>query len=200
MKLKDSIIIILVVVIAIVVGVFVGFKLSEGKNEHNITNNGETNNNENINDNNTEIIKYTYYEIKGTYTYEDEKSKNEDGNMFGCSISLFENGTFIHGCGVTIPLGTMGNYIIKDNNIVLNYLFETRSDANIIAETGSDIITISDKNTLLFTNATNWGGSKSSITLKRDTSSDENKLLQNGKKYFSDCLIKECKLNNQFVD
>ena len=51
MKLKDSIIIILAVVIAIVVGVFVGFKLSESKNDNPTTNNGTTNNNVNNNEN-----------------------------------------------------------------------------------------------------------------------------------------------------
>ena len=76
------------------------------------------------------------------------------------------------------PYGYMGNYIIEDNTIVLNYLFETNSGAGIDVTTGTKKITITDADTLVDVNQSINIVNMTSVTLEKATSTEENEFLQ----------------------
>ena len=71
------------------------------------------------------------------------------------------------------PRGVIGNYIIVDDEIKLNYLFNTGSDASLIATTGSKVLKIKDNKTIVENDAefAKNGGSKT-INLVRDNSNN----------------------------
>ena len=137
--------------------------------------------NENVDNNNsTESIKYTYDNVKGLYKYTSETMKDEYGNEYTAfyNLYLYENGTFNYRMGTMAPYGYMGNYISKDNTIVLNYLFSTNSGAGIDVTTGSKTITITDKDTLVDVDQSINMVNMTSVTLEKASSTEESEFLQ----------------------
>lgn len=141
--------------------------------------NNETNQNVNMNDNDNKF-EYDYKSIKGLYKYTSETMKDENGNEYEASYNLYlyDNGTFNYRMATMVPYGYMGNYIIEDNTIVLNYLFETNSGAGIDVTTGTKKITITDENTLVDVNQSISIVNMTSVTLEKATSAEENEFLQ----------------------
>ena len=121
---------------------------------------------------------YTYSNLKGYYTFKDTNSNSEgrEGlSTFGYTLYLSENGTFRYQYVMNTVSSVMGNYIIVDDEIRLNYLFTGGSDAGINTTNGSKVLKIKDKNTLVDNEAhfyTN-GGSKT-IDLTKDNSTEYN--------------------------
>lgn len=120
---------------------------------------------------------YTYDEIKGSYTYETETQKDENGNEYKLyfGLKLYENGTFSYRRSYMAPWWEIGNYIIKDNTIVLNYLFSTNSGVGIYRTTGTKTIKISSNNSLIDSNPMeqmNIKNKPTSVTLTKDTSAN----------------------------
>ncbi|MBR5540287.1 MAG: hypothetical protein IKU56_02795 [Clostridia bacterium] len=75
--------------------------------------------------------------------------KSLEMNMMLSTLYLYENGTFTYTMGTGAPHGYIGNYIIKENTVVLNYLFSTDSGTGVRAATGSKTITITAKDTVV---------------------------------------------------
>ncbi len=132
------------------------------------------------NDNSTEMMEYTYDNIKGLYTYTSETRIDTQGNEFNSYyyLYLYENGTFNYRMGTAAPYGYMGNYIIKDNTIVLNYLFSTNSGAGIYVTTGSKTITITAEDTLIDAKPTVPFDSTTKVTLKKASSKEASEFSQ----------------------
>jgi len=127
----------------------------------------QTENTEEITDN-TQI--YNYSDIKGLYTFVSEKIIEENNNEITPSYNLFlyENGMFQYQLSTIYPFGYIGNYIIKDNQIVLNYLFSTNSGASIDVTEGTHTITINDNNKLIDNNQPISNINLTKITLTKD--------------------------------
>ncbi len=130
-------------------------------------------------DNSADVTEYTYSGIKGLYTYTSETIKDEYGEYAAFYyLYLYENGTFTYRMGTGAPFGHMGNYIIKDNTIVLNYLFSTNSGAGIDVTTGSKTITIASKDTLVDANPSVTVANMTNVTLKKASSAQANEFSQ----------------------
>ncbi len=131
------------------------------------------------NDDSDEVIEYTYDDIKGLYTYFGEPQKDENGSEHAAYfyLYLYENGTFNYKMGIEAPYGYMGNYIIKDNTIVLNYLFRTNSGAGINVTSGSKTITITSDGSLVDDDPTVNMDDLTSVTLKKASSERESQFL-----------------------
>lgn len=127
------------------------------------------------NDNDTvEKNSYTYDDMKGYYSIIDtnpKKAQEKELSDFKYTLYLSENGTFRYQYVMNTASSVMGNYIIVDDEVRLNYLFNGGNDAGINATNGSKVLKIKDKNTLVDSNAhfASQGGSKS-INLVRDNS------------------------------
>lgn len=133
----------------------------------------QTENTEEITDN-TQI--YNYSDIKGLYTFVSEKIIDENNNEFTPSYNLFlyENGIFQYQLSTFYPFGYVGNYIIKDNQIILNYLFETHSDTSLTVTNGKHTITINDNNTLFDNNQPISNINLTKVTLTKDENTNLN--------------------------
>ena len=105
----------------------------------------------NTNEDNTQTVEttYTYKEIKGLYSYKGNLQKDDYGNDYreDYRLYLYENGTFIYNNYTLGPHGHIGNYIIVDNTIKLNYLYGTVGGTGMFPETGTEEINIGDKYT-----------------------------------------------------
>lgn len=123
---------------------------------------------------------YTYDGVKGLYTYISETVTTESGDEIFAfySLYLYENGTFKYEMGTGAPYGQMGNYIIKDNTIVLNYLFSTNSGVGITVATGSKTISITNQDTLVDNDPLATVGNMNSVALKRASAAEEKEYLQ----------------------
>lgn len=125
---------------------------------------------------------YTYDDLEGLYTHISDSVTNEFGNeIFSYHyLYLYANGTFNYRMGTGAPFGRMGNYIIKDNTIILNYLFSTNSGAGINVTTGSKTINITDIDTLVDNTPSVVVGDATSVTLKRASAEKEREFLDGG--------------------
>lgn len=161
-------IIILLIIIIVVMAIITTLALTDTINlKNNPQSNNLTENKEEIKEN-TEI--YSSENIKGTYSYKSEMITDEYENNFHASynLTLYENGTFEYRLATIYPFGYIGNYIIKDNQIILNYLFETNSSTGINVTNGTHTITINNDNTLSDTNQPITNINLTTITLTKD--------------------------------
>ena len=122
---------------------------------------------------NTEVSNnYTYDGMKGFYSFNDpnpESEGREELATFGYTLYLSETGTFKYQYAMNAGSSVSGNYIIVDDEIRLNYIFESGNDAALIATNGSKVLKIKDKNTLVDDAAyyAKFGGAKT-INLTKD--------------------------------
>lgn len=143
---------------------------------------------------------YTYDDVKGLYTYISETVTTESGDEIFAFyfLYLYENGTFKYEMGTGAPYGRMGNYIIKDNTIFLNYLFATNSGAEITVTTGSKTISITNQDTLVDNDPSATVGNMTSIALTRASAAEETEYLrsQDFSKILKEYLITNDASNN----
>ena len=121
-----------------------------------------------------EKVNYSYNDMKGYYSIIDtnpKKAQEKELSDFSYTLYLSENGTFRYQYVMNTVSSVMGNYIIVDDEVRLNYLFNGGNDAGINATNGSKVLKIKDKNTLVDSDAhyASQGGSKS-INLVRNNS------------------------------
>ncbi|MGN1358110.1 MAG: hypothetical protein ACI4WU_01950 [Bacilli bacterium] len=140
--------------------------------------------------------KYTYSKIKGLYKYSDSTLKDDDGTVYSVSyqLYLYENGTFIYNFSRNSHYGYMGNYIIVDDTIVLNYLFSTGGGVGIIVTNGSKILKIETNNLLVDEDQPITSVNLKNVTLERATLEEENLFLQANN--FSNILSDDPIMNN----
>lgn len=174
-KVVISLLIVLIVILSTLCILFATGTISFKPND--VDNNGT---NKNVVGENNEIAKYDYKSIKGLYKYTSETMKDDTGNEYNASYNLYlyENGTFNYRMTTMGIFGYMGNYIIENNTIILNYLFETNSGAEIDVTTGTKTITITDKDTLVDAEQSINMVNMKSVTLEKTTATEENEFLK----------------------
>ena len=130
--------------------------------------------------NHAQGVKYAYEGIKGLYRYTSETVTNEFGMEYAALyfLCLEENGTFSYKMGTGAICGHIGNYIIKDNTIFLNYLFSTDNGTGLYATTGSKTITIVGKDKLLDAQPSVTVGNMKEVLLKKVSTEEEKEYLQ----------------------
>ena len=107
----------------------------------------EKNNSESI-VNNTKKT-YSYNEIKGVYKYSKELTADITATY---ELELFENGTFDYHYLTEYDQGLVGNYIIVDDEIILNKFFSTGSGVGMYATVGTLKLKINSDGSLTDTN------------------------------------------------
>ena len=124
---------------------------------------------------------YDYSEVSGLYKFESENLVDDSGNEYKetYNLYLYGNGTFV--CKITglVPFGYMGNYIIENDKIKLNYLFSFNSGANIKVITGDNVLTINTNGTLNGKIQSSDSNSKN-IILTKTNAEEANDFLLNG--------------------
>ena len=139
--------------------------------------------NEQVTEENSNENQYTYEKIKGLYTYTNEES--------AYSLYLWENGTFKYenffdssdGYGGG---GRIGNYIIEDNVIKLNYMFSTGTDASLTVTKGNKELKIDAYDRITFTDE-DFNNNK--ILLKKDNNNKEDNELYDFYHYINEYII-----------
>ena len=168
MKNRKNILIgVLIVIIAILIGVLFMTSNKEKIQDEEPIIKEEEKNNDNYNEENY------YQNIVGLYTYEGEYN-----GEFTPIINLYldENGLFYYKASTMASYGKIGNYTIVEDEIHLNYLFDTNSGAGLEVTQGNKNIKINKDNTLtddktLITDLNN-------IDLIKKTSKDEEDWLE----------------------
>ncbi len=155
--------------------------------------------NENISTNNekTEKENYTYEEMKGLYSYETKTLKDENGNEYKKSYTLYlyENGTFRYRNSTFAPTGYVGNYIITDDIIKLNYLYSTNSGVGLFATKGNTEITINNNKVITMKEDLLDKNNKNGVVLKKEENSE--KSAQYEKTTVNDLIETEEKMNQR---
>ena len=125
----------IVLTLLVVGGLFVtgtiGFKTNT------TTDNGQDNlvteNNSNNVDTKDVAMEYSYDKVAGYYeakiNEKDEGAIEGDSGVTTYSLYLYENGTFSFRWAHMASAGFIGNYIIKNNTIILNPIYDTNSGA-----------------------------------------------------------------------
>lgn len=144
--------VILIGIILLIIGLAVGggitaLVLSKNDNSNDTKCVKEENNtqskNEELEEENVDEM-YTYESLSGKYEFMIEKEKNEIHTLY-----LYENGNFWYDICEWACYGSAGNYIIKDDKVVLNKIINFGSDAEThIAETEMEEELTIEKNNL----------------------------------------------------
>lgn len=115
---------------------------------------------------------YTYSSIKGMYkgTAKDNFETNKDRNY---ELSLYEDGTFSYINYVSFDSGVSGNYIVVDDNIILNYLFIVGNDPAMAATEGQKLLKINEDGTITDSKPVNSNSTK--LVLKKTSDNNEYK-------------------------
>lgn len=140
---------------------------------------------------------YTYEEMKGLYSYTGETENDGQGNEYRISadLYLYGNGTYRYINYTNAPHGHIGNYIIVDNKIVLNYLYRTGSGTGITATKETSEITINSKEELLLSE--NIGENKIEINLTKNN--NDEKIKEFEKTTVNDLIEQEEKMNQAAI-
>lgn len=130
---------------------------------------------------NISINNYTYDGIAGYYTgsLKDEPDSGTEGDdgTTNFSLELNSNGTFSFRQARFAASGFIGNYIIKDNQIILNHLYSTNSGASKNRTNGTTTVTIDSNGSLKLTAKGQGGTKEQELTLAKDTNaSNENQF------------------------
>ncbi len=168
---------IILLVITLAIGAFGGNYLGIFKEDKVC----ETNENKKINSN-EETKKYDYDSFSGLYLFTSKPfySEANDGVVTPTyKLYLYDDGTFNYQLGYVISMGKVGNYIIKNNTIVLNYLFETSSDAALNVVSGEKVLSINGDNSLTDNNQEIPIVEDKSIILKKSSAEEEEEFLKN---------------------
>ena len=94
---------------------------------------------------NTNILEnnsYTYSDMEGVYTLEQEVELDGTTEKAGVTLYLWKDGTFKYVQSIYAPIGQIENYIIEGNNIKLNYLFKTTSGTGLSVIKGNKTLII----------------------------------------------------------
>jgi len=177
MKEKNNIVTILLLIIIVILAVAlylaVTGKIALTKTENQTQSNDTTN----IEETQKEEINYTYESLKGLYSYKSETKTDNSGNEYTSNygLYLYDDGTFIYRLSTFASSGYIGNYIIVNDEIKLNYLFKFSSGTGLSVTKGNKNIKISNEKTLIDPEDLINKESKESITLTKDDSSENTK-------------------------
>lgn len=111
---------------------------------------------------------YTYKDVAGNYYFEANiKIEDLPDAKREYFLILEEDGTYCYDTIFMAHGGHIGNYMIVDDTIVLNYLFSTGNDEGISPYDGSEILQISDNNNLIMQNKNDKQLDLSEMTFER---------------------------------
>lgn len=96
---------------------------------------------------------YTYNDIAGLYNYEESIEIDDETFTASYQLYLYEDGTFIYTRAMNTISGNLGNYIIVDDEIHLNYLFSSGSDIALSVMSGNKVLKINSDNSLTDTDS-----------------------------------------------
>lgn len=126
---------------------------------------------------------YDYKTVSGLYTSNIKIDNLEDEAFY--SLYLFENGMYKYEYGVMVPSGTIGNYVIEGNKIILNELFSTGSDVSTTVIPEKTMITISinedgslaDNNNVISVDDENIKNKLNNVNLKKETEQKQKEYI-----------------------
>ena len=183
---------ILTIIAIVIMGYFIYNLYNEKANETNRVDslNGESNENKssysvienNAKGNQKEEVQtnYSYSDIQGFYKGI-AKDKDNEGMNRNYELYLSENGTYIYQSFVDNQVGTIGNYTISGDKIILNYLFNTGNDISLTATEGKKTLNIGENN--LITDSEPEKTKSTSIELKKENAPDDLFYSTNGVNY-----------------
>ena len=153
-------------------------------NQNNTENeNSETNLNDNEKNNNTEndLENNEYYSINGQYEIVKDTYKGEKGEGgYVNEIYYFnDNGLFHYDNSTFGEWGYYGNYLIKNNKIMLNYLFEHGGGYPSLSSTNekSIVITIVDSKTIQLNDGTLYRKTENANDIETELLDNFNELI-----------------------
>lgn len=146
----------------------------------------EENGKETVNDNievsnntisNTVENENKYEKIKGTYTY---RTNHPEETEIICDYQLYlkEDGTFNYVIAIDNHGGFCGNYIINENEIILNKLFGYGSDVGIGVENGQVKLKINEDGTISDLNKYEYSPINSVVLNKKTNSVEKTETLK----------------------
>ena len=176
---KDVLILFLVVIVTILATLCVLFLTGTIK-----VKNDSINDNTNIG-NKDSIYNYDYGNLKGLYSFRKVLGYDENGEydiIVNYDLYLYENGTFIYRNDMSLsPSAFLGNYVIEDDQILLNYMFRAGS--------GVGMTYVSDNKVIKINSLTSLTDNKQPIesdlikdkivTLEKKSSEEEKTFLEN---------------------
>ena len=183
---------ILTIIAIVIMGYFIYNLYNEKANETNRVDslNGESNetkssysvieNNDKGNQKEEVQTNYSYSDIQGLYKGI-AKDKDNEGTNRNYELYLSENGTYIYQSFVDNQVGTIGNYTISGDKIILNYLFNTGNDISLTATEGKKTLNIGKNN--LITDSEPEKTKSTSIELKKENAPDDPFYSTNGVNY-----------------
>lgn len=93
--------------------------------------------------------------LPGNYTasisFKDDHGNSETATY---NLTLYENGTYQYEYEISAPFGSIGNYYIDNNKLILNQWFATNSSAEMTAINGQIELTLNQDGTISDTNHT----------------------------------------------
>ena len=178
---NKGVIILLVIIMLLLMALCILFATNKIK----LTLQNQKNTNQKMNKENITLEKnqdYSYSKIKGLYKFEKENLTDESGSEYNATYNLYlyENGTFIYQLSTMASFGYMGNYVIEDSKIKLNYLFSFNSGASIKVTNEKRDLTINSNNTLVDENQPIKTVDLSHITLTKATEKEANDFITSG--------------------
>ena len=176
---KDVLILFLVVIVTILAALCVLFATGIIKLK-----NDSINDNTNIG-NKDSIYNYDYGNLKGLYSFRKVLGYDENGKydiIVNYDLYLYGNGTFIYRNDMSLsPSAFLGNYVIENDQILLNYMFRAGS--------GVGMTYVSDNKVIKINSLTSLTDNKQPIesdlikdkivTLEKKSSEEEKTFLEN---------------------
>ena len=98
---------------------------------------------------------YTFDNLEGIYIYKEKINRDGETVYNSHELTLYSDGTYSYSDGVDVAHGSVGNYIINGNKIVLNSWFETFSDVSINLKNEKTTYTINNDKSIDKMNKTN---------------------------------------------
>ena len=118
---------------------------------------------------------YTYNDLAGLYTAE-YKDVDEYDRVIHYSIYLNEDGTFVYNTSRFTGVKYMGNYIINNDKITLNYWFKGWHEPHFEPFSYTSTINIISDNELIDTNVVDYSDSIGTNEVKLTKDNDKQKI------------------------
>ena len=99
----------------------------------------------------TEKTTYTFNDLEGVYEYSEKTKIAGEKATYYYKLTLFKDGTYEYvesDTVVGVPFGTIGNYTIDSEKVVLNSWFETGSDVSLTLKSEQKSYSINKEGTI----------------------------------------------------
>ena len=128
--------------------------------------------------NNVSNTKYTYDTIKGLYNYNQTFKLDGENVTEKFDLLLNEDGTYYYVNSLRVGIRSIGNYIIKDNTIILNKLLNVTDGPGLAPSFETIKLTIISNSEITFNTKTNYNsGNNQDITLTKTNEEEKEKFI-----------------------